>query len=99
MLVAELTEAELTYLELTAKHAPNELAHEAVALQVSRLIRMYREKADKPSTEEFETQIEDLQWEVENKEEEIRDLTDQLEDTQNELAALEGKLDDLQSAA
>ncbi len=88
MLVAELTEAELTYLELTAKHAPNELAHEAVALQVSRLIRMYREKADKPSTEEFETQIEDL-----------RDLTDQLEDTQNELAALEGKLDDLQSAA
>lgn len=82
----ELTTAELTYLELTAKHSPHELP--SMSGGVLRLLQELQARENQVAEmEQLQARIDDLENEVGALEEEKRELEFEIEDIQEKLDA------------
>ena len=88
------TDAELIYLELTAKHAPHELGTEAHARLILRLLEAHNSKSDQAEEiEALQDEVDDLEDEVHHLENEVSDLQDEVEELQEKVEELEAELD------
>ena len=86
-----ISDAELTYLELTAKHAPHELGTEANARLILLLLAHNARLSDE------QTEVESLQDEVDDLEDEVYRLESELSDAHDEIEELQEKIEDLES--
>lgn len=91
-----LSIAELTYLELTAKYAPNELPGSSAVVQ--RLVQEMLARDDEAElVESLQARIDDMQDELSELEQdyqdEVRAMTDEKHELQREIEELQEKLD------
>ena len=84
--MSDITNADLTYLELTAKHAPQELGNEKYAKLILALIDFY---------EENESEVVRLADEIGDLEEQVTDLKYDKSELADRIDTLEGELEDL----
>lgn len=95
-MLGKLTDADRTYLELTAKHAPHELGTEAMAKSILLLLAENEQLTlDAQSVEALEDQITNLEVENNDIYEEIESLRRDNEELEEEIQELKGTLESL----
>lgn len=93
-----LTEADINYLELTAKHSPKDLGTEENARKVLMLLSELNVLPSyQDSIEHLESEVELLKDELMDVQSERDEMRDELETKESEISDLEDKVDDLQS--